>query len=409
MHVKSDKILPQLRNYAWKIIESDLSKLSNEELARIYEQLLPLQTELHLYRVPSWLLEIPFEQLGIYLLNYLKKFNPDIDAVLVLADLLTLTKPALGTQEHLELYELAKEVVEGKIQLSVGEEKIAAHARKYCFLPFACEGPTWTEKDVVKHIQEIIEAGTDIEQEILRQKNQFFEAEKKQNAWFDNLKIDEKHKHLFRVTKDLVYQKAWSKEHQFLGFYALDKILREVAKRLLISIRQARYFLPQEVPSAIRSGQCDADELNERWKYSLLYVDANGSKFIVGEEARYVMSKMNMAREEEVDLSVQELRGQTAVPGAAKGKVTIVNTIEDMKKMVSGNVLVSEMTIPEIVAAMKKASAIVTDMGGIVCHAAIVSRELGIPCVIGTKIATKVFRDGDMVEVDATKGIVKKI
>jgi pyruvate,water dikinase len=65
------------------------------------------------------------------------------------------------------------------------------------------------------------------------------------------------------------------------------------------------------------------------------------------------------------------------------------------------------MTRPEYVPLMKKAAGIITDEGGITCHAAIVSRELKIPCVIGTKIATKVLKDGDMVEVDADKGIVK--
>jgi len=64
------------------------------------------------------------------------------------------------------------------------------------------------------------------------------------------------------------------------------------------------------------------------------------------------------------------------------------------------------MTQPEFLPAMKKASAIITDEGGLTCHAAIISRELGIPCIIGTKIATKVFKDGDIVEVDATRGIV---
>ena len=64
------------------------------------------------------------------------------------------------------------------------------------------------------------------------------------------------------------------------------------------------------------------------------------------------------------------------------------------------------MTQPEFLPAMKKASAIITDEGGLTCHAAIISRELGIPCIIVTKIATKVFKDGDIVEVDATRGIV---
>lgn len=74
-----------------------------------------------------------------------------------------------------------------------------------------------------------------------------------------------------------------------------------------------------------------------------------------------------------------------------------------------GGVLVTTMTTPEFVPAMKRALAVVTDEGGITSHAAIVSRELNIPCVIGTKIATKVLKDGDRVIVDATKGIIKKL
>ena len=77
--------------------------------------------------------------------------------------------------------------------------------------------------------------------------------------------------------------------------------------------------------------------------------------------------------------------------------------------MKKGDILVSIATDPDIVFAMKKAAAIVTEQGGVTSHAAIVSRELNIPCVIGTKIATKVFKDGDRVEVDATKGIIKRI
>lgn len=77
--------------------------------------------------------------------------------------------------------------------------------------------------------------------------------------------------------------------------------------------------------------------------------------------------------------------------------------------MEKGEILVTVMTSPDFMVAAKKAAAIVTDEGGITCHAAIVSREMKIPCIIGTKIATKVLKDGDIVEVDADKGVVRKI
>ena len=93
--------------------------------------------------------------------------------------------------------------------------------------------------------------------------------------------------------------------------------------------------------------------------------------------------------------------------GKATGKVRIIIRPGDMHKMSKGDILVSIATDPDIVSAMKKAAAIVTEQGGVTSHAAIVSRELNIPCVIGTKIATKVLKDGDLIEVDASKGIIK--
>ena len=77
--------------------------------------------------------------------------------------------------------------------------------------------------------------------------------------------------------------------------------------------------------------------------------------------------------------------------------------------MNKGDVLVSHATNPNLLPAMGMAAAIVTDIGGLTCHAAIVSREFRIPCIVGTKIATQVLQDNDLVEVDAEKGVVKKI
>ena len=121
-------------------------------------------------------------------------------------------------------------------------------------------------------------------------------------------------------------------------------------------------------------------------------------------QARKFLENFNIVKEEIADIKVME--GDCASPGRARGSAKIINIPKDMSKMEQGDVLVSIATNPDLVPAIKKASAIVTDVGGITCHAAIVSRELGIPCVIGTKIATKVLKDGDVVDVDATHGKV---
>jgi phosphoenolpyruvate synthase/pyruvate phosphate dikinase len=104
-----------------------------------------------------------------------------------------------------------------------------------------------------------------------------------------------------------------------------------------------------------------------------------------------------------------EITGQVAQPGKVQGRVRLILNPKDASKLQKGEVLVANMTHPDYMIGIRKAAAIVTDEGGIVCHAAVISRELKIPCIIGTHNATKVFKDGDLVEVDAEVGVVKKI
>ncbi len=98
------------------------------------------------------------------------------------------------------------------------------------------------------------------------------------------------------------------------------------------------------------------------------------------------------------------LTGVAASPGIATGLVKLIANTSELDKVVNGDILVTEMTTPDFVPAMKRAIAIVTDRGGRTAHAAIVSRELGIPCVVGTEIATKILRDGQEITVDGFRG-----
>ncbi len=100
------------------------------------------------------------------------------------------------------------------------------------------------------------------------------------------------------------------------------------------------------------------------------------------------------------------VKGLPASPGIGSGKAKIVNNADELSKIQQGDVLVAEMTNPDYVPGMKKASAIVTDAGGSTAHAAIVSREMGIPCVVGTEKATQLIKENQEITVDGTKGEV---
>ncbi len=100
------------------------------------------------------------------------------------------------------------------------------------------------------------------------------------------------------------------------------------------------------------------------------------------------------------------LKGVPVSPGIATGPVKIIFGVRDAQKIKKGDILVARQTTPDLLGAMKKSSAFITDEGGLLCHAAIVSRELQRPCVVGTKKATALLKDGYVVKVDADKGVI---
>lgn len=114
--------------------------------------------------------------------------------------------------------------------------------------------------------------------------------------------------------------------------------------------------------------------------------------------------------EEEVAQEPEKLvplvRGLAASPGIGRGVVKMIKDISEINLIEEGDILVTGMTNPDMVPAMRKSAGVVTDEGGRTCHAAIVSRELGIPCIVGSKEATKILKDGQRVTVDATRGVV---
>ncbi|MGZ5521012.1 MAG: phosphoenolpyruvate synthase, partial [Halobacteriota archaeon] len=133
----------------------------------------------------------------------------------------------------------------------------------------------------------------------------------------------------------------------------------------------------------------------------------NGEVFIV--QSRPVTTiKSGGAEQNTVAASDAEklLEGLGASPGQVSGKVKIIRSVDELDRVLQGDILVTEMTSPDMVPAMRRAAAIVTDEGGLTSHAAIVSRELGVPAVVGTKEATKKLTDGMFVTVDGEKGII---
>lgn len=151
-------------------------------------------------------------------------------------------------------------------------------------------------------------------------------------------------------------------------------------------------------------------ELKEREKMAIwIFEDKfRDQKILSGQVATDFFQKRVEEEQNEIDQK-DSFHGMAAYLGKVRGQVIIVNSDADLEKVKEGNILVAQQTMPTMVPAMKIAAGFLTDIGGITCHAAIMSREMKKPCIVGTKIATKILKDGDFIELDADKGTVKII
>jgi len=118
--------------------------------------------------------------------------------------------------------------------------------------------------------------------------------------------------------------------------------------------------------------------------------------------------KTETVSKEAAEASEAILHGLGASPGVAVGKVVKIESVSELDKVKEGDILVTKMTDPNMVPAMKRAAGIITDEGGMTCHAAIVSRELGTPCIVGTNDATKKLNNGDELTLDARRVVTFK-
>lgn len=214
-----------------------------------------------------------------------------------------------------------------------------------------------------------------------------------------------------KVVQELAHFRAYRFETLGIGGYKVRDFMNEIARRLRISYKDIIYLFPEEIIRSLNEGQkFDIKIPQQRQKgYALVEID-NKIELYLGKDLLSLKDFFKkIIKIQKKELEVDIIKGTVAYKGIAKGKVRIVPDVSVIKKMEKNEILVTLMTTPDYAEAIAKAKAIITDEGGLLCHAAIIAREFNIPCIIGTKIATKVLKDGDLVEVDANKGIVKII
>ncbi len=163
-------------------------------------------------------------------------------------------------------------------------------------------------------------------------------------------------------------------------------------------------FTNQEILDFLEKGKIpNKKEIKKRVSHNYIYYFDTEPHFIY--DSKIIKEAQKIIDESEK--KNQEIKGLIAFNGNVKGKVVMVSSKNDLSKVKKGMVLVAKTTMPDYTYAMRLAAGFVTEEGGITSHAAIIARELKKPCIVGTRNCTKVLKNGDMVEIDANKGVVK--
>lgn len=184
----------------------------------------------------------------------------------------------------------------------------------------------------------------------------------------------------------------------------LEDLIDVVLKRMAKSKNLQEELIKYATPAEIINDKLDKTILNKRKEISIQMVRNNKYLVFQDNEAKEI-DDLIVSLEEKI--STEEVKGNSAYKGKVKGLARVILYRKDLDKIKNGEILVTPMTEAFYTPYLRKVKGIITDEGGITCHAAIISRELKIPCIIGTRNATKILKTGDLVEVDAEKGIVK--
>ncbi len=267
----------------------------------------------------------------------------------------------------------------------------------------------WTEQNILSRLEDFLSQHKNPKKEIENLHHQREEEKNKFKILCQELGITPESElgRTIALAKGYAFLRTWRTDVIYHSGYRARNLFYEIAGRAGMNRDDVVYLSTDELLATVKTAKMaiSAPELELR-KASCCKAVLQGKYLILAgkEWEKKIRDALHLPTE-----SGSEIQGKIAYPGKVQGKVKLVLTAEDISKVARGDILVAVMTFPHFIAAMEKAAAFITDEGGILCHAAIVSREMKKPCIIATRIATKVLKDGEMIEVDAEKGIVKKI
>jgi len=324
----------------------------------------------------------------IKLLNILKKYGiPSEKLDQALLDLSITRKSNATEEENFDLFVLQNNMKKPGFDL---QEALKKHTRNHAYLkyrdPFS---GGYTINDFRNRLNTKLELPDYFlpHAEII---NQFNNEEKE---WHE-------------LQEEFVFYRTFRTERSYESLYYVERFLAGLEESQKLEKHELSFYNLNEMVDFLQTGnRVSATQLAERRDEFAVLLHSGFLTTMQGKEARKWME----TNYKDHISNLKAVRGLAAFRGKITGKARIVMCVADQNKVADGEILIVPMTTPDYMPGMQRAAAFVTDEGGVICHAAIIARELKKPCVIGTKNATTVFHNGDIVEVDGFTGFVSLV
>lgn len=380
--------------YAKEIEKNDFTSKKDSELMAMWDNFL-IMFQTFAVTLPGYGLQFPIED---RLRDFLKN-RADLEEELAIISFPE--KVNVQTVEKYALLEIGAQIQRGELENPSDklDQLLQDHAQEFGWTNIrGGSGTAWDVSDVRVRLNQVLE--NDCEKVLHEMKEDVNIHLQRSKELLNTLHADDDIRHVVTIAKEIVYFRTCRTDYLACAYARIVPLLEEIAKRMGVTLEEISALRADELAQWKTIG-LDVKSRRDDW-FVLLALEPGNVQFTDRKEDEVIWRETYLHKAEEIE----EIKGAVAYRGLVRGKVKKIKHKKDLLLVEAGDIIVAAMTTPDMVPAMERAAGFVTDEGGITCHAAIIAREMKKPCVIGTKVATKLLESGMYVEVDANNGCV---
>lgn len=407
------ELIDDFLKFCRDVEQKDLSKTGDDELLSIFEEYVEKNTAMLPYRAVVFFLDHILDERLQSKLEELDEVDFHMDMVTPEKELpflkerknlLKIGKKLEEDEELVELFQNSKyEEIWQKLPRE-NREMIQNHLTQFEWITTdRYAGEPLSREDVIENLTQVIGRSSESLGKIQNNREKKLKKlEKAKEAGGEELEK------LLEIAQEYAYFRTYRMDAIYEGDYRARNMFKEIAQRAGLEYEDLIYLTVPEIKESLRGKEASKHVIDSRKEEYIVYLVEDEISVLQGEEAEKHISEFE--EENRTDWEEQaKIEGTVAQRGQVESEVRLVFEDADIEKVEEGDILVSPMTTPDMMVGIMDAEGIITDEGGMASHAAIVSRELGIPCVIGTETATSILQDGDRVRLDAENGVVEVI